>query len=1402
MKNKIISLIFLLVSAFTNLSADDINTTSITDIENNITIKSSQAKFQTDLNLSEGSNNIVRKDSSGKKYFTMTVDNADMVELYESIFQGISMMMLGGNTSSANFDNWDKTSYIQLLHFIFLLGVFITFLQGAISPASGDASGKSAFGPIVKYMFFGVAVLQITYASVTTLVIQTYEITDYCDTTSSQRYEAQVELPYIVAYAFSTFNYVGRELTNLAEQAFTPIGDGMDNTTLTKSNGYMGSLRSAIKILSQDPAKVLAQNNNNDNDVNFVGVLGKMYTDCFYVPLANKDGGQKVIKDLERSSNIEDTMAKYLDETGNKVDEKYDGIMIKDFMVEWNGKTMMCGGSDSNTSLYALAKKEVFEKYKNNTSLCALKALPGAYSILHPNGNSVVTSDLSSVSLQAALINSLEKSKSNMGIGVSGVDYASGKSKADFAQTSMGTGVYMADMLPYMQATMRAVIYAFFPFIFIMLFFPGGLGILKNYIQTVIWIELWTPVASILNLIMTLKVRSDVGHQIDSTTSDLGLSFMNSVDILSDASTVAGQAGYLYAMVPALTWMILKGSGEMLGSISSSIAGGMNTNLQSDSINRDAKSLGETQALNAQRKRDGLQQFSMAEAQHYTAVRQGRDAGASMGVQSAHSTESNDILAMKQKEENLQNIDNIMSSGTGAIDEVINANAATQTKNELTNNEEYKNLDLKDSDGNLDAEKMNNLTQKLGTSKAGEVLGKSEVVSNMLSDMGMENTSKNRKNLAKVLATNAGHTGFKNNKEIMSTVKQQMKVGGFKNSTDALSHMADIAATGTAIKTKVDDNILNNFNPNEQVKINTKKDKIEKLAIQKQQTSAEEIADAKAYATDKDAYKAKNLIKSGMSSERAARIEAGEELVNKMASEGMQKNYTNEERAAIKEYTEAVNHETGKNTKENFGASVAGKLKSWEEQRNLHATDAKSSRMSAKFAGDVDGVSNYVDTKAKHQVITTLGTGKMITGQAIKELEQTIGGYMRGEVSQDFLDNDTKNELVDKSDLVKDKNGHYVQSRVKDENGKWKTLSGDDITKLKKDGFSYDAENSQWKNKDGKTIASKEQALSNLEKIKRLEETGATINMTNSEGKYTATVTKDGKIVNSITKGGFLREGAFSHISADQLENLGFSHEEAVNIVEEGAGVGKSMSSLNSGALAVAGGGVIGKSAQKMLQNKGDKLLMTQEKKMLNHVNKKIKSGKLNPSELKEMNKMKTTLEKSILDRTKTINKRNNKIMSETDTKLKSKKLSSGDKSKARKAVSKVLGGKKKLKAGATAAIAAATGVFISENKNVDTDVINDYVQGLMDTGFGISSAIGGTISKIGGEILGSETLSNIGDDLIDDGMNDLNKGSAHAEKIYNKATDGITWEIVQESAKSMFGMETKYEKDLKKFNK
>lgn len=491
--------------------------------------------------------------------YQFIVENSTMVDTYFNIFNAISAI-------------FSSDDYIDLLRLAFLLGGFFVFGTAVLKSWQGQG-GMNLIAPYGTYLAVGVAMLTLVFSNKETMWITTNNIPSYCSTTSPTVGTA-VELPGILGYVFTTTNTVGRNLTILAESAFsTPSPQG--TASMTDSNGYLGSLKETIKLLSLDANQATMLGGTvSTGSSDFTSMWQEFFNTCIY-SVANNKGqeGNQIINEMKKSKDLYNWSKNHLDYAYTGSSKK-----VGEYLIELNGGHLEC------RTFFSLLEDSINELRTNYS--CAFPLSHGGVLELITGGNPGGTgglSQLNEIAIQAGLINALSSSGKISSIGISGTGYATGKTIAETNQNNLASASYMAQMLPYIQMTMRAVLYAFFPFVFVVMLLPGGTKVLTQYAQTLIWIELWGPTAAVVNMFVNIQVKSSIGEEFTKN----GLTLMSSIDMLGEANTIAGVGAMLYLTIPALTWLILKGSGQMLGNVATGVMATFTRNLDSKAVAQD-----------------------------------------------------------------------------------------------------------------------------------------------------------------------------------------------------------------------------------------------------------------------------------------------------------------------------------------------------------------------------------------------------------------------------------------------------------------------------------------------------------------------------------------------------------------------------------------------------------------------------------------------------------------------------------------------------------------------------------------------------------------------------------------------------------------------------------------------
>ena len=532
--------------------------------------------------------------------YVFYVETPEMVDIYFNIFNGIAKIFQSGD-------------YESLLRLVFLFGGFFVFASGILQGWGKSSQGSLA--PYYKYIIGGVVFIGIIFSKNGTIWVKSNEIPTYCSSSTSSTAGTKVDnIPFVLAYGFKFANEFGRKMTKIAETAYA-VPSAYGSVAMSDSGGYVGALRSALHVVAVDPNKITLDSNTTGGKPYDINLVSKtLFAQCILIPFSAKGAeGMDEIAKLKSSKNLFGYLSNLYDN-----DVEIGGKKASNYTATLGGEEWKCG------DLWNGLLKPYISDYKNDSG-CGLSGVgAGALQLITGQLNPP-KSKFQEVAVQAGLVNTLSETQSQLGIGTSGIAYSSGKTRAEFIQTNIGNGAYMAEILPYLQMTIRAILYAFLPFVFVIILLPGGFKVLTQYLQTLIWVELWTPTAAILNMFMVQEAQNKMGN----IYADKGITAVTSLDMLSSGATIAGVAGYLYLSVPALTWLIMKGSAYMLSGIGNAVAGNFSHNIQTDTVNRDVTEAKRAEVMS----NETGEEFGMAESSHYSALQTGAIAGATLGVQ-------------------------------------------------------------------------------------------------------------------------------------------------------------------------------------------------------------------------------------------------------------------------------------------------------------------------------------------------------------------------------------------------------------------------------------------------------------------------------------------------------------------------------------------------------------------------------------------------------------------------------------------------------------------------------------------------------------------------------------------------------------------------------------------------
>jgi len=506
--------------------------------------------------------------------FTTSIFAAETYELLVNTPQEVGMYTALLESIHYFFHGETGSNYFSLLRTIVLFGTIMTMIKVAGNIAQSESGAKpQSVMAIASYQVFIVFMLLTLFGREANIVIRHPE---------SLTFNVSPLIPDVFAYTISFFSGLNYKMTLIAESSFSTLRNQGIKTAYTAESysenpsygmtglGYAG-LPTILSRLALDAKKSLKIESSGRT----MQEISRPYLkDCVILPIMANN--PQVIGEVLHSNNFYSTVdptvlsGAYNVETAN--------LLMK---YGTTGYITCQEGYDMMTDFINLLKSD-FPKDRNleNAAIYYLNQLQQGDFSGGTFSTSAGTTTLAAAAAAAketqinAQLN-LDAFNVYKDLGSQGVIAASGEAAAltDLQQNGSTMGMFMARYLPVFSSFIFMIMIAAFPFMFAFALMPGGWSIMVQFVKTLAWISLWSPMAAILNFFIDYRMveritESGVNGFISSNPDMTKL-----VDISSEAALMAGLAGYLYMMVPALSWMLVTGSGVMLSNITGALGG-------------------------------------------------------------------------------------------------------------------------------------------------------------------------------------------------------------------------------------------------------------------------------------------------------------------------------------------------------------------------------------------------------------------------------------------------------------------------------------------------------------------------------------------------------------------------------------------------------------------------------------------------------------------------------------------------------------------------------------------------------------------------------------------------------------------------------------------------------------
>ena len=158
--------------------------------------------------------------------------------------------------------------------------------------------------------------------------------------------------------------------------------------------------------------------------------------------------------------------------------------------------------------------------------------------------------------------------------------------------------------LPLIRNVIEAIIYAVFPFVFLLFLLAQGRGLglaIKSFVLSLVWIQLWPPLYAILNYVATLASARTLEAAAKMGAGAQGLALETASSIYHGAISDQAVAGYMVISIPIIATAIIKGGevafqavttvGPMQSAVSGESSATSKGNVTQDAVSIDQQQL-------------------------------------------------------------------------------------------------------------------------------------------------------------------------------------------------------------------------------------------------------------------------------------------------------------------------------------------------------------------------------------------------------------------------------------------------------------------------------------------------------------------------------------------------------------------------------------------------------------------------------------------------------------------------------------------------------------------------------------------------------------------------------------------------------------------------------------------
>ncbi|MBS0349748.1 MAG: conjugal transfer protein TraG N-terminal domain-containing protein [Proteobacteria bacterium] len=209
---------------------------------------------------------------------------------------------------------------------------------------------------------------------------------------------------------------------------------------------------------------------------------------------------------------------------------------------------------------------------ETNAKTQLLKYLPLSYSFLtdlSESASDLMQQNMMSNAVQSGLLN--WSAQTNAPAALEG--YAFNKAQQQNRISNRTIGDMAAYWLPLLKNIFEGILYGSFVFIFLLILFPFGLAVLRQYAYSLLWLQLWAPLYAIINLYVNFYAQHRSLGAITFSDGMHGLVLATQSGLAQVNSDMAGLAGYISLSVPLIATSLVTGLHHALSHLGQYVGG-------------------------------------------------------------------------------------------------------------------------------------------------------------------------------------------------------------------------------------------------------------------------------------------------------------------------------------------------------------------------------------------------------------------------------------------------------------------------------------------------------------------------------------------------------------------------------------------------------------------------------------------------------------------------------------------------------------------------------------------------------------------------------------------------------------------------------------------------------------